>query len=38
MDRIYKLLAKYREQVMYIVFGGLTTLVNIVVYLSLIHI
>ena len=32
MDRIYKLLAKYREQVMYIVFGGLTTLVNIVVY------
>ncbi len=32
MDAIKRLLTRYREQIMYIVFGGLTTLVNIVVY------
>ncbi len=32
MDKIIELLKKYREQVAYVFFGGLTTLVNIVVY------
>ncbi len=32
MDKIRGLLNKYREQVAYVFFGGLTTLVNIVVY------
>lgn len=32
MDGILGLLKKYREQVMYVIFGGLTTLVNMVIY------
>ena len=32
MDGLKKLLAKYSEQVSYVFFGGLTTLVNIVAY------
>lgn len=32
MDKLIMLLGKYREQVSYVFFGGLTTLVNIVSY------
>lgn len=32
MDRILALLRKYKEPILYLVFGGLTTLINIVVY------
>lgn len=32
MNRLKKLLTDYREQLLYLVFGGGTTLVNIVVY------
>lgn len=40
MDKLKELLEKYREQVAYVFFGGLTTLVNIVSYYvadSLLH-
>ncbi|KRN74764.1 hypothetical protein IV73_GL001172 [Weissella kandleri] len=32
LTKLKQLLVKYREQILYLVFGGLTTLVNIVVY------
>lgn len=32
MDKLKQLLQKYRELILYVVFGGLTTLVNIVSY------
>ena len=38
MDRIRSLWARYREVLVYLIFGGLTTLVNIVVYWILAHI
>ena len=35
MDRILCLWQKYREMIMYLVIGGMTTLVNIIVYMIL---
>ena len=32
IDLIKKLFTKYQEMILYLIFGGLTTLVNIVVY------
>ena len=32
LSRIRSLLIKYKEQILYIIFGGLTTLINMVVY------
>lgn len=32
MKRIRELLIKYKEQILYIIFGGLTTLINMIVY------
>ncbi len=31
-DKVWRLFLKYKEVIMYLVFGGLTTLINIVVY------
>ena len=36
MDRVRELLQKYREQVMYLFFGGLTTVINWLVYTGIV--
>ena len=35
MEKIKEIFKKFREQIMYIIFGVLTTIVNYVVYLAL---
>lgn len=37
VQRIRNLVLKYRDLIVYVVFGGLTTLVNYLVYLPLLH-
>ena len=35
MDKLLALLQKYREALLYLIFGGLTTLINIIAYVLL---